>query len=138
MMKGSWGLSDALWSRLESLIPVHVPKAHPYGGHRRRVGNRAAMTAILFVLRTGCQWNALNGTGICSSSSAHRRFQEWTKAGVFERFWQEGLQAYDEVRGIDWSWCAMDSAQSKAPLAGPKKRERTRRTGVSKGSSAVF
>ena len=35
------------------------------------------MDAIFFVLRTGCQWNALNATGICSSSSAHRRFQEW-------------------------------------------------------------
>jgi hypothetical protein len=28
------------------------------------------------VLRTGCQWNALNKIKICSSSSAHRRFQE--------------------------------------------------------------
>jgi putative transposase len=32
------------------------------------------MDAIFFVLRTGCQWNALHETGICSSSSAHRRF----------------------------------------------------------------
>ena len=53
------------------------------------------MDAIFFVLRTGCQWNALNATGICSSSSAHRRFQEWTEARVFEAFWQAGLLAYD-------------------------------------------
>ena len=37
------------------------------------------MTAILFVLRTGCQWNALNATGICSSLSAHRRYIEMNR-----------------------------------------------------------
>jgi len=38
--------------------------------------------AILLVLRTGIQWNALNATGVCSSSAANRRFQEWAEAGV--------------------------------------------------------
>jgi hypothetical protein len=52
------------------------------------------MNAILFVLRTGCQWNALNGTGICSSSTAHRRFLEWTEASVFLEFWRRGMLAY--------------------------------------------
>jgi hypothetical protein len=41
------------------------------------------MTAILFVQRTGWLWNAFKATGICSSSSAHRRFVEGTEAGVF-------------------------------------------------------
>lgn len=49
------------------------------------------MDAILFVLRTGCQWNDLTATRFCTSSSAHRRFQDWTRAGVFEAFWREGL-----------------------------------------------
>ncbi len=51
------------------LIPEHETN-HPQGTHRKCVSNRAAMNAIFFVLRTGCQWNALNATGICSSSSA--------------------------------------------------------------------
>ena len=80
------------------------------------------MNAILFVLRTGCQWNALNGTGICSSSSAHRRFMEWTEAGVFLEFWRQGLLAYDKLAGIDWNWLAMDGAMTKAPLGGEKNR----------------
>jgi putative transposase len=65
------------------------------------------MDAIFFVLRTGCQWNALNATGLCSSSSAHRRFLEWTRAGVFAEFWRQGLLAYDEVAGstgAGWRW----------------------------------
>ncbi len=49
-----WRLSDELWARMEPLLPVHVPKPHPLGCHRRRVPDRAAMEAILFVLRTGC------------------------------------------------------------------------------------
>ena len=64
---------------VESLLPPRPP--HRLGGHNPRVDDRRAMDAIFFVLRTGCQWNALNATGICSSSSAHRRFQEWTAAG---------------------------------------------------------
>ena len=80
------------------------------------------MDAIFFVLRTGCQWNALNATGICSSSSAHRRFQEWVGSGVFEAFWREGLLAYDAFAGIDWSWLCLDGALGKAPLGGGKNR----------------
>jgi len=80
------------------------------------------MDAIFFVLRTGCQWNALNATGICSSSSAHRRYQEWTAAGVIQKLWAMGLQQYDQLKGIDWSWQSMDGAMTKSPLGGGKKR----------------
>jgi transposase len=84
------------------------------------VPDRDAMNAILLVLRTGMQWNALNATGICSSSSAHRRFQEWARAGVFTEFWRQGLVAYDELRGIEWEWLSCDGAMGKAPLGGPE------------------
>ena len=53
------------------------------------------MDGIFFVLRTGCQWAALGASGICKKSSAHRRFMEWTEAGVFATFWRQGLLAYD-------------------------------------------
>jgi transposase len=115
-----WRLPDEIWEQMEPLLPPRKP--HPLGCHNPRVSDRTAMDAILFVLRTGCQWNALNATGICSSSSAHRRFQEWTRAGVFEEFWRLGLLALDALDGIDWSWLAMDGAMTKAPLGGEKNR----------------
>jgi transposase len=115
-----WRLPDEIWEQMAPLLPPRKP--HPLGCHNPRVSDRAAMDAIFFVLRTGCQWNALNATGICSSSSAHRRFQEWTDAGVFEQFWQLGLLAVDALDGIDWSWVAMDGAMTKAPLGGEKNR----------------
>jgi transposase len=83
------------------------------------------MDAILFVLRTGCQWNALDATNICSCSSAYRRFREWTSAGVFEELWKRGLLEYDKIQGIDWSWLSMDGAMTKAPLGGEKNRAKS-------------
>jgi putative transposase len=113
-----WRIPDALWERIEPLLPPRPP--HPLGGHNPRVPDRQAMDAIFFVPRTGCHWNALNATGICSSSSAHRRFQEWTSAGVFVTLWAGGLQEYDELKGLDWEWSAMDGAMTKAPLGGER------------------
>jgi putative transposase len=78
------------------------------------------MAAIFFVLRTGCQGNALHAMGLCSSRAAHRRFQEWAAAGVFLALWQHGLAEYDALRGIDWQWLAIDGAMTKAPLGGKK------------------
>jgi len=120
-----WGIPDVLWSQIEPLIPSGKP--HPLGCHNPRVPDRAAMTAILFVLRTGCQWNALKATGICSSSSAHRRFVEWTEAGVFEKAWVRALADYDEFVGVDWRWLSMDGAMTKAPLGGEKNRPQPHR-----------
>lgn len=130
-----WRLNDTLWEQIEPLLPPR--KVHPLGCHNPRVPDRAAMNAILFVLRTGCQWNALDATGICSCSSAYRRFREWADAGVFDAFWRTGLVKYDGLKGIDWSWLSMDGAMTKAPVAGSKKPGRTRRTGANRVSSAV-
>ena len=113
-------MSDELWERMEPLLPP--PKPHPLGCHRPRIANRTAMDAILLVLRTGMQWNALDGTGICTCSSAYRRYREWVDAGVCGICWRLGLLEYDELKGIDWSWLAMDGAMTKAPLGGEKNR----------------
>jgi transposase len=121
-----WRITDQLWRKIEQLLPPR-PK-HPLGCHNPRVPDRDAMNAILFVLRTGCQWNALRATGICSSSSAHRRFLEWTQAGVFEKAWVRALRDYDMFVGIDWSWLSMDGALSKAPLGGEKNRAQSNRS----------
>ncbi len=115
-----WRISDELWARIAPLIPPGKP--HPLGCHNPRVADRAALDAILFVLRTGCQWEALNATTLCKKSSAHRRFQEWEAAGVFAQLWEAALKEYEELHGIEWRWQAMDGAMTKAPLGGEKNR----------------
>jgi putative transposase len=113
-----WRVPDWLWERVAVLIPP--APVHPLGCHRPRIADRRVMNAILLVLRTGMQWNALNLTGVCNSSTAHARFQEWRDAGVFEEIWRQGLLEYDERVGIDWSFLSADGAMTKAPLGGPK------------------
>ena len=122
-----WAISDELWNRIEPLLPVPV-NTHPRGGGRKRVCYRKVMNGILFVLRTGCQWKALDATGICSGSTAHARFQEWEQAGVFLDVWKQGLLEYDELHGLDWKWQAMDGAMTKAPLGGGKNRPKPHRS----------
>ena len=112
--KGSWTISEALWVQIEPLLPPERPK--PAGG-RPRMPDRPAMEAIFYVLRTGCQWKALP-RALGAGSTVHDRFQEWVRAGVFERMWAAGLMAYEQAHDIDWGWLAMDGAMTKAPLGG--------------------
>jgi transposase len=126
--KNQYRVSDALWAKIEPLLPKHV-NTHRFGGGRLRADDRKCLDAIFFVLRTGCQWNALNATGLCPSSTAHDRFQEWVAAGVFLKLWQAGLQQYDELKGLDWSWQSMDGVMTKAPLGGEKNRPQPHRPG---------
>ena len=108
-------ISDELWSVLQPEIPEHV-NTHRFGGGRPRVPDRKCADGIFFVLRTGCQWKALDQTDICSGSTAHLRFQEWVKGGIFLRLWRKGVERFDEICGIDWGWLSMDGAMTKAPL----------------------
>jgi transposase len=107
---------EELWARWEPLIPAHA-NPHPLGGGRPRRPDRDCANAIFFVLRTGCQWEALDATGLCPHSTAHDRFQEWVAGGLWPRLWQEAVARYDELKGLDWSFLCADGSMTKAPLA---------------------
>lgn len=131
-----WRIPDELWAKIEKLLPEHH-NPHPFGGGRPRTPDRVCMDAIFFVLRTGCQWKALDATKFCPGSTAHDRFQEWVKAGVFWEMWKAGLLAYDGVHGIDWSWLSMDGCMTKAPLGGKKNREKPHRSRQERGQAQL-
>jgi putative transposase len=114
-----WRVSDILWEQIKPLLPIHV-NTHRFGGGRPRCPDRDCADAIFFVLRTGCQWKALDATRFVPGSTAHDRFQEWVAAGFFLKLWKAGLLAYDYFKGIDWKWLSMDGAMTKAPLGGEK------------------
>src|SRR3984893_17471170 len=122
-----WHIPEDLWASIALLLPEHK-NTHRFGGGRPRTPDRVCMEAILFVLRTGCQWKALNATRFCPGSTAHDRFQEWVAAGVFQKMWQTGLMAYGDWKGIDWAWLSMDGCLSKAPLGGEKDRQKPDRS----------
>jgi transposase len=119
----SWEVSDEFWLRVKPLLPPtpgrnakrHYARAE--GAGRKRKDPRLIFEAIVYVLRTGCQWKALPAERFGSASSIHKRFLEWAKAGVFLRLWQAGLAEYDEMEGIAWRWQSIDGTMVKAPLA---------------------
>ena len=110
-------IPDFIWEEMKQIIPKPVDN-HPLHCHRKRIDDRKVMDGIFFVMRTGCQWSELDNTDICKHSVAHKRFQEWAKAGVFFEFWWRGLIFYDEVKGLQLKWQSLDSSTTKAPLGG--------------------
>ena len=125
-------VSDELWAVLAPLVPEHKNTPR-FGGGTPRTPDRKCADAIFYVLRTGCQWGALDATGLCPHSTAHDRFQEWVAAGVFLKLWRAGVSRFDELKGLDWNWLSMDGAMTKAPLGGEKNRAQSHGSGQ-KGS----
>jgi transposase len=76
-------VSDELWEIVEPLLPEEPPK--PKGG-RPRLDDRAALTGIIFVLKSGIPWEMLPQEMGCGSGvTCWRRLQKWQEAGVWER-----------------------------------------------------
>ena len=106
-------VTDELWTVVEPLLPKQPPK--PKGG-RPRVNDRAALTGILFVLKSGIPWEMLpQEMGCGSGMTCWRRLNEWHRAGVWERLHRALLDRLGEAGRIDWSRASLDSASVAAP-----------------------
>lgn len=117
----SWEITETFWEAVKEIIPKPTRAAGKQykrapGGGRKPMNPRTILAAIFYVLRTGIQWKALPKE-FGSSSSVHRYFMAWSKAGVFEKMWALGLKEYDELKGIKWEWQSIDGSNVKAPLA---------------------
>ena len=117
----SWTVSDALWRKIEPLVPRRKrASGRKYqrkpGAGRKPMPARQVFSAIVYVLRTGCQWKALPKE-FGSASAVHAYFQRWHRAGFFLQLWRAGLAEYEELQGIAWKWQSIDGATGKAPLA---------------------
>lgn len=84
---------------------------------RKRIDRRAALDAIIFRLRSGCQWNHLPSE-FPDDSSVHRTFQRWEARGVFARIWAVLVDECQELGGVNWEWQAADGALGKARFGG--------------------
>ena len=128
-------VSDALWAIVEPLLPPERPK--PKGG-RPPVPNRAALTGILFVLRSGIPWEMLpQEMGCGSGMTCWRRLRDWHEAGVWQRLHHELLNRLGDADRIDWSRACLDSASVPAKRGAPR-RARTRRIGAKRVRSAML
>jgi putative transposase len=110
-----WHMPEELWSRL---APLLGPEKAPGTPGRPAGSFRLIFDALVYVLRTGCQWRALPRQEYAPGTTVHGRFRQWVQAGVFERAWQVLLAYYDQEVGIDWKWQALEGVITKAPLGG--------------------
>jgi transposase len=122
----SYSIPDNIWDRIITLLPSPSIRSKKKKTGRPRMDDRKAMSAIFYILRTGCQWNAIPRS-LGASSTVHDRFQEWSKEGVFRHMWIDGLSVYDENNTIDCKWQATDGTITKAPLGGKKHRTKSHR-----------
>src|SRR3954468_2873679 len=105
-------VSDAFWSLFAPLLPARPPR--PKGG-RPPVDDRAALTGILFVLRSGIPWEMLpREMGCGSGMTCWRRLRDWQAAGVWERLHHVLLDRLGKANAIDWSRCSLDAASVPA------------------------
>ena len=128
-------VTDELWEVIKPLLPEEPPK--PKGG-RPRVPDRATLTGILFVLKTGIPWEMLpQEMGCGSGMTCWRRLEEWHEAGVWERLHRTLLDRLGEADEIDWERASLDSASVPAP-GGAKRPARTRRIAANRARSATL
>src|SRR6516165_3878877 len=106
-------VSDALWALVAPLLPAERPK--PKGG-RPRISDRAALTGILFVLKSGIPWEMLpQEMGCGSGMTCWRRLRDWQCAGIWTRLHHLVLQRLHDASRIAWERAALDSATVPAP-----------------------
>lgn len=117
-------VSDELWQVIEPLLPAEPSKAK---GGRPRVPNRAALTGIIFVLKTGLPWEMLPPEMGCGSGiTCWRRLRDWQEAGVWENLHQLLLDKLGDAGKIDWTRASVDSSSVPAKK-GAKEPGRLRR-----------
>jgi transposase len=130
-------IDDDLWRLIEPLLPKRRPRNRRYAG-RKPIADRAALTGILFVLRSGIPWNMLpKEMGCGSGSTCWRRLARWQRAGVWKRLHHALLTELRRRGRLDLERALVDSASLRA-LRGGKKLDRTLPIAARPGRNIMF
>ncbi len=91
-----WEVPDQLWERAEPLLKRLEP---PAATGRPPVDRRRVLDAIIFRLRTGCQWNYIPRV-YGDDSTIFRCFQYWCDVGFFQKLWAQLVKECDELQDV--------------------------------------
>jgi transposase len=107
-------ISDDFWNKVELFL---APFRRKKSGGSPPQDFRLILNGIFYVLKTGCQWSFLPRC-YGSKSTVHEHFQRWQNAGVFVQMFRLFAQEYQDLKGIQWTWQAMDGTLIQAPVRG--------------------
>lgn len=82
-----WHTPDVLWNLIAPMLGPEAGKTTRPVGHPA-TSYRVLFDAIIFVLRSGCPWQALPREAYASGSTVHGQFRHWVQQGVFVQAWQ--------------------------------------------------
>src|SRR4051794_11423450 len=118
-----WEVPDEMWRRIEPILVEFWPRK-PTGRH---VANwRRMLNAIIFRMRSGCQWDQLPAK-YGPKSTVHDWFQRWVDGGIFEKIRAILVAECDELGGVQWEWQSADAMLGKARFGGEKDGQESHR-----------
>ena len=111
-----WEVPDELWQRIEPILREFWPRK---ATGRRTANWRKVLNAIIFRMRSGCQWDQLPEK-FGPKSTVHDWFQRWNKNGIMAKIMAVLVEECDESGGVGWEWQSADGAMAKARFGGVK------------------
>jgi len=127
-------LPSELWKKVEPVIAELDPRART---GRPRVPDRDVLRGILFVLKTGIQWEFLpQEMGCGSGMTCWRRLKRWHELGVWDCIHRMLLDELQEAGKLDWSRASLD-ASSLPAKRGAHRRGRIQPIEVVLGASTT-
>jgi transposase len=107
---------DGLWDLITPLLPAATPKRK---GGRPRLPDRACLSGILFVLRSGIPCEMLPQEMGCGSvMTCWRRLRDWQQAGIWDLIHFVLLNWLSRYGQIDWSRAVIDRSSVRAVFGG--------------------
>jgi transposase len=107
-------VSDALWQRIEPLLPSPPPRRIRFPG-RKPLEYRKILTGIVFVLKTGINWEELPAElGWGCGKTCKSYLKAWQEAGIWDRLHNILLEELQDADKIDWSYGTADSTKARA------------------------
>jgi transposase len=103
-------ISDSLWCEIEKLIQQ---KETAVG--RPEFDNKKTFEGIVFVLKTGIQWQLLPEKYGCYTT-IHGKYMKWARDGVFRKMLIKAREYYRRRNNRN-NWYAFDTISKKAPYA---------------------
>ncbi|QUI34711.1 IS5 family transposase [Streptomyces alfalfae] len=112
-------ITDAMWGRIEPLLPADPVRGRRWADHRR------TLEAIAWKYRTCSPWRDLPPE-LGSFQTAHKRLIRWAVDGTWERILTAALTAVDEDNDVGWT-VSVDSTVCRAHQHSAGARKAVRR-----------